>query len=360
MSLTVYHGTNGCPTGPPNPRSCNLNTQALALAVPPENETELVRVENVYKSYAVTKSFFQRGDLKVHAVDGVSLSILDGETLGLVGESGCGKSTLGKLILRLERPDSGRILFEDVDVANLSGPELKAVRRKMQVIFQDPYSSLNPRRTIKAAIMEPLVIHQIGDRTERNQRVAELMEEVGLRPEHGSRYPHEFSGGQRQRIGIARALALKPRLIIADEPVSALDVSIRSQVLNLMKDLQEKYGLSYLFISHDLSVVEYISDRIAVMYLGKIVEIGPKDMVYNFPTHPYTEALLSSAPVPDPSARGHRIVLRGDVPSPMAPPPGCRFHTRCPIRIDICSKVEPALIETRRHGFVACHVRAGR
>ena len=321
-------------------------------------EKELVRVEDVYKHYPVRKSFFQRGHLTVHAVDGVSLSVFDGETLGLVGESGCGKSTLGKLILRLETPTSGRILFEGTDIASIKGSELKEIRKRMQVIFQDPYSSLNPRRTIKNTIMEPLIIHGIGDKAQRNQKVYELMEEVGLRKDQATRYPHEFSGGQRQRIGIARALALNPKLIIADEPVSALDVSIRSQVLNLMKDLQEKYGLSYLFVSHDLSVVEYISDRIAVMYLGKIVEIGPKSLVYNFPGHPYTEALLSSAPVPDPGAKTRRIILRGDVPSPMDPPPGCRFHTRCPIRINLCSELEPILKETDGGRLVACHVRA--
>lgn len=358
MSLTVYHGTNSCPTGLNAQRSFNLNVSAVSTADCAWTEKELVRVEDVYKHYPVRKSFFQRGHLTVHAVDGVSLSVFDGETLGLVGESGCGKSTLGKLILRLETPTGGRILFEGMDIAPIKGSALKEIRKRMQVIFQDPYSSLNPRRTIKNTIMEPLVIHGIGDRAERNRKVYELMEEVGLRKDQATRYPHEFSGGQRQRIGIARALALNPKLIIADEPVSALDVSIRSQVLNLMKDLQEKYGLSYLFISHDLSVVEYISDRIAVMYLGKIVEIGPKSLVYNFPVHPYTEALLSSAPVPDPGARSRRIVLRGDVPSPMAPPSGCRFHTRCPLRIDLCSELEPILKETDGGRLVACHVRA--
>ena len=358
MSLTVYHGTNCCPTGLNAQRSFNLNVSAVSTADCAWTEKELVRVEDVYKHYPVRKSFFQRGHLTVHAVDGVSLSLFDGETLGLVGESGCGKSTLGKLILRLETPTGGRILFEGTDIAPIKGSALKEIRKRMQVIFQDPYSSLNPRRTIKNTIMEPLVIHGIGDRSERNRKVYELMEEVGLRKDQATRYPHEFSGGQRQRIGIARALALNPKLIIADEPVSALDVSIRSQVLNLMKDLQEKYGLSYLFISHDLSVVEYISDRIAVMYLGKIVEIGPKSLVYNFPVHPYTEALLSSAPVPDPGARSRRIVLRGDVPSPMAPPSGCRFHTRCPLRINLCSELEPILKETDGGRLVACHVRA--
>lgn len=358
MRMTVYHGIHGCPTGQAGHRSFILNRNALADTKNGVAENELVRVEDVYKHYSVAKSFFQSGELKVHAVDGVSLSIFDGETLGLVGESGCGKSTLGKLILRLEKPTSGRIFFGNEDIANLSGRDLKGIRKKMQVIFQDPYSSLNPRRNVKNAIMEPLVIHDIGNRQERSQKVYELMEEVGLRKEQALRYPHEFSGGQRQRIGIARALALNPRLIIADEPVSALDVSIRSQVLNLMKDLQDKYALSYLFISHDLSVVEYISDRIAVMYLGKIVEIGPKTLVYDSPSHPYTEALLSSAPVPDPSARSRRIVLRGDVPSPMAPPAGCRFHTRCPIKVDICSELEPQLKETDPGRLTACHLRA--
>ncbi len=335
------------------------NLNAVNRLVQPGTGNELVRVEDVYKHYPVKKTIFQRENLFVHAVDGISLSIFDGETLGLVGESGCGKSTFGKLILRLERPTSGRIFFEGTDIADIDAGGLKMVRKKMQVIFQDPYSSLNPRRAVKNTIMEPLIIHRIGDRAQRLHKVYELMEEVGLRKDQGERYPHEFSGGQRQRIGIARALALNPKLIIADEPVSALDVSIRSQVLNLMKDLQEKYGLSYLFISHDLSVVEYISDRIAVMYLGKIVEIGLKHLVYGSPKHPYTEALLSSAPVPDPGTRGHRIILRGDVPSPMAPPSGCRFHTRCPIRIKLCSEVEPSLTQTDEGRFVACHVRAG-
>lgn len=356
--MTVYHGNLASPTSLEGIRSPMSSLSASPKPVQAHWEKELVKVENVYKHFAVAKSFFQRGTLKVHAVDGVSLSIFNGETLGLVGESGCGKSTLGKLILRLEKPTSGKIFFEDQDIDQLSGSELKSIRRKMQVIFQDPYSSLNPRRTVKNIIMEPLIIHDIGNRAERNRRVYELMEEVGLRPDQATRYPHEFSGGQRQRIGIARALALNPKLIIADEPVSALDVSIRSQVLNLMKDLQEKYSLSYLFVSHDLSVVEYISDRIAVMYLGKIVEIGPKTIVYNSPKHPYTEALLSSAPVPDPASRNRRIILKGDVPSPMSPPKGCRFHTRCPIRVEICSSEEPPLKEVDNGRFVACHVRA--
>ncbi|MBI4964325.1 MAG: dipeptide ABC transporter ATP-binding protein [Desulfomonile tiedjei] len=324
----------------------------------PSYEQELVRVEHLVKHFPVSEGFFQNTESYVHAVDGVDLTIVRGETLGLVGESGCGKTTLGRLILGLERPTSGHIFFQGKDISHLGSREMKQVRRSMQIIFQDPYSSLNPRQTVRSIIMEPLTIHRIGTRAERRVRVAALMEEVGLRPEYGDRYPHEFSGGQRQRIGIARALALNPSLIVADEPVSALDVSIRSQVLNLMEDLQEKYGLTYLFVSHDLSVVEHISDRVAVMYLGKIVEIGPKEKVYNYTLHPYTEALLSAVPIPDPLMKRRRIILEGDVPSPIVPPPGCRFHPRCWLRIPICSEIVPRLKDvTDGHG-AACHVRA--
>jgi oligopeptide/dipeptide ABC transporter ATP-binding protein len=310
------------------------------------------------KYFPVHSGFLQSTESQVKAVDGVDLTIVRGETLGLVGESGCGKTTLGRVILRLERPTSGKIFFEGIDISGLGSREIKQVRRKMQVIFQDPYSSLNPRQTVRSVLMEPLTIHGIGTRAERRARVAALMEEVGLRPEYADRYPHEFSGGQRQRIGIARALALNPSLIIADEPVSALDVSIRSQVLNLMEDLQEKYGLTYLFISHDLSVVEHISDRVAVMYLGKIVEIGPKESVYDRTLHPYTEALLSAVPVPDPTMKSKRIILEGDVPSPIDPPSGCRFHPRCWLKIPICSDVIPPLKEVGHGHAAACHVRA--
>jgi oligopeptide/dipeptide ABC transporter ATP-binding protein len=318
----------------------------------------LVQVEALFRHFPIRRGFFQHAAQTVRAVDGVDLEIVRGETLGLVGESGCGKSTLARLILGLDRPTSGKILFDGIDIGSLSRGEMNLLRRRMQIIFQDPYSSLNPRKSIQGTLMEPLTIHRIGSREERAKKVAELMEEVGLRPEFATRYPHEFSGGQRQRIGIARALALNPSLIIADEPVSALDVSIRSQVLNLLQELKERHGLTYLFISHDLSVVEHISDRVAVMYLGKIVEIGPKTAIYQQPAHPYTEALLSAVPVPDPTRKTARILLEGDVPSPIDPPSGCRFHPRCRLRIAICQDQEPLLQKLREGHQAACHVRA--
>lgn len=331
---------------------------ASSVASELQTDRNLVRVERLVKYFPVREGFYQHEKLNVHAVDGVDLQIRSGETLGLVGETGCGKSTLGRLILRLEQPTSGRIIFEGRDISTLGSTEMKRLRRRMQIIFQDPYSSLNPRHTVERIIGEPLAIHGIGSRTERRQKVLSLMDEVGLRPEYLSRYPHEFSGGQRQRIGIARALALHPSLIVADEPVSALDVSIRSQVINLLVDLQEKYDLTYLFISHDLSLVELISDRVAVMYLGKIVEIGDKEDLFKQTLHPYTEALFSAVPVPDPETRRERIILEGDVPSPIDPPSGCRFHPRCWLRIPVCRVLEPPLKDMGNGHMAACHVRA--
>ena len=305
---------------------------------------------------------FERHVGDVRAVEGVSLSIQRGETLGLVGESGCGKSTAGRTIIRLYRPTAGRIVFDGVDITRLEGEPLRLTRRRMQMIFQDPYASLNPRMTAGGIVGEPLDIHEIGTRQERRERVHELLSIVGLDPEYGARYPHEFSGGQRQRIGVARALAVHPDLIVADEPLSALDVSIQAQIINLLERLQAQFGLTYLFIAHDLSVVRHISDRIAVMYLGRIVEVAPSRELNERPLHPYTVALLSAVPVPDPAveARRRRIILRGDVPSPVNPPAGCRFHTRCWLRERLgnpeeCVTVEPPLRPLAGGHEVACH-----
>ncbi|MDQ3906925.1 MAG: dipeptide ABC transporter ATP-binding protein [Acidobacteriota bacterium] len=310
---------------------------------------ELVRVRGLFKHFPVAGS-----DDVVRAVDGVTFDIYRGETLGLVGESGRGKSTVGRCLLRLIEPTRGEVYFEDEDVLSLSGKDLRALRREMQIIFQDPYASLNPRMKVRDIVGEPLLVHGVGSKRERRERVAELLAKVGLDPGYMNRFPHEFSGGQRQRIGIARALALNPKLIVADEPVSALDVSVQAQVVNLLEDLQREFNLTYLFISHGLAVVEHISDRVAVMYLGRIVEIASAADLYANPLHPYTRALLSAIPIPDPERKRERIVLHGDVPTPINPPRGCRFHTRCPEAIPECSQIDPDLREVAPGHSVAC------
>ncbi|MDI3547942.1 MAG: peptide/nickel transport system ATP-binding protein [Halanaerobiales bacterium] len=320
-------------------------------------EKVLLEVNNLKKYFPVKAGVFRKTVGYVKAVDDISFYIKEGETLGLVGESGCGKSTTGATILRLEEATAGEVKFEGKDILSLNRRELREMRKEMQIIFQDPYASLNPRMTVADIVGEPLDIHNLArNKKERNEKVRELLGSVGLTAEQMNRYPHEFSGGQRQRIGIARALAVEPKLIIADEPVSALDVSIQAQVINILQDLQEEFGLTYLFIAHDLSVVKHISDRVAVMYLGKIVEMTDKRDLYNNPLHPYTQSLLSAIPIPDPTFKKERIILEGDVPSPVNPPAGCRFHPRCPKAMDICSQKEPEFKDYGNGHYAACHL----
>jgi peptide/nickel transport system ATP-binding protein/oligopeptide transport system ATP-binding protein len=315
---------------------------------------DLIVVKNLVKYFPVKAGLLQRVVAWVQAVDDVSFTVREGETVGLVGESGCGKTTIGRTMLRLIEPTGGEVYYDGVDVFKLKSRALKAMRRNMQIIFQDPYASLDPRMPIGESVMEGLNVHGIGTRRERIETMMETLKKVGLEDYHSRRYPHEFSGGQRQRIGIARALALRPKFIICDEPVSALDVSIQSQVLNILKDLQEEFGLTYLFIAHNLSVVEHISDRVAVMYLGKMAELAEREILYRDPLHPYTRALMSAIPVPDPTIKRDRIILKGDVPSPLNPPKGCRFHPRCPVAIDRCSVDEPVFKEAKPDHMVAC------
>jgi oligopeptide transport system ATP-binding protein len=323
------------------------------------NNNTLIRVENLTKHFPITRGIIiQRQVGAVEAVDKVTFTINEGETLGLVGESGCGKSTTGRTILQLYRPTSGKVYFRENDLTELKGEDLRRARREMQMVFQDPYASLNPRMTVGNIVAEPLEVHGIGKRQGRRERVKELLEHVGMSPQFVNRYPHEFSGGQRQRIGVARALALQPEFMILDEPISALDVSIQAQVVNLFEELQDTFGLTYLFIAHDLSMVRHISDRTAVMYLGKIVELASRDELYTHPLHPYTQALLSAVPIPDPikERKRQRIILEGSVPSPVNPPKGCRFNPRCPLAIDICEREEPEWREVSPNHWVACHI----
>ena len=335
-----------------------LTQRAAGPSSKKDGRRALVQVQGLKKYFPIKSGIvFQREVASVKAVDGVSFDIYEGETLGLVGESGCGKSTTGRTILQLYRATEGSVKFEGEELTTLKGESLRKMRRRMQMIFQDPYASLNPRMSVGRIVAEPLVVHNIGTKKEREERVAELLELVGLNPYFVRRYPHEFSGGQRQRIGLARALALNPSFIVADEPISALDVSIQAQVVNLLQRLQEDLGLTYLFIAHDLSMVRHLCNRVAVMYLGKIVEIAESEELYTNPLHPYTQALLSAVPVPDPvvEEKRQRIILKGDVPSPVNPPKGCHFNTRCPVSIDVCYDEDPALVEALPSHWVACH-----
>jgi peptide/nickel transport system ATP-binding protein/oligopeptide transport system ATP-binding protein len=315
---------------------------------------EFIQVKHLKKYFPVRGGVLQRVVAWVQAVDDISFTVRDGETLGLVGESGCGKTTVGRTILRLTEPSGGEVLLDGTDVFSLRGKALKEMRRNMQIIFQDPYASLDPRMPIGESVMEGLKIHGIGTAAERYDKTIAMLRKVGLEDYHARRYPHEFSGGQRQRIGIARALTLQPKFIVCDEPVSALDVSIQSQVLNILKDLQHEFGLTYLFIAHNLSVVEHISNRVAVMYLGKMVELAGRDEMFRNPLHPYTQALMSAIPIADPRVKRERIILKGDVPSPLNPPSGCRFHPRCPVAMEICSRQEPQFQEVSPEHFAAC------
>ncbi|MFS0784690.1 ABC transporter ATP-binding protein [Bacillus sp. 1P06AnD] len=316
----------------------------------------LLQVEHIKKHFPITGGVLGKQVGQVKAVDGVSFMVRKGETLGLVGESGCGKSTTGRMLMRLIEPTEGRVIFNGKDLTTMSQAEMRKTRRELQMVFQDPFASLNPRHTVEKILEEPLIVHGIGDRSERKRLVAEMLETVGLSSYHAKRYPHQFSGGQRQRIGIARALMTKPQLIIADEPVSALDVSIQSQVLNLLEDLQKEFGLTYIFIAHDLGVVRHISDRVGVMYLGRLVEICDADLLYEDPLHPYTKALLSAVPIADPTIVGAKELLAGDIPSPANPPLGCAFHTRCKECMEVCKTERPELKETKEGHYVACHL----
>jgi oligopeptide transport system ATP-binding protein len=341
----------------------STTTADTSLHAEAVREDTLLEVRNLVKHFPIKSGvLIDRQIGAVQAVDDVSFSVAAGETLGLVGESGCGKSTLARSVLQLIRPTSGSVRFQGTELTELSRRQLRPLRREMQMIFQDPYASLNPRKRVGQIVGDPLKLHGVASGNELKRRVQDLLERVGLSAEHYNRFPHEFSGGQRQRIGVARALSLEPKMIIADEPVSALDVSIQAQIINLLEDLQDEFELTYVFVAHDLGVVRHVSDRIAVMYLGKIVEIGPADDVYSNPIHPYTVSLLSAVPIPDPRLNLARepVVLEGDVPSPADPPPACRFHTRCPRATEICSEVEPQLIDYGRGHWAACHHPVGR
>ncbi len=316
----------------------------------------LLRVEGLKKYFPIRKGLLSRVSGHVKAVDDVSFYVNKGETLGIVGESGCGKSTTGRMLMRLLEPTEGKVFFDGKELTSISNDDMRKARREIQMVFQDPYASLNPRHTIEKILEEPLIVHGIGDSKSRKKKVRDFLEIVGLSSYHAKRYPHQFSGGQRQRIGIARALMTNPKLIIADEPVSALDVSIQAQVLNLMQDLQKELNLTYIFIAHDLGVVRHISDRVGVMYLGKMVEVAASEKLYDKPLHPYTQALLSAVPVPDPNFVREQILIKGDIPSPSNPPSGCTFHTRCPFKMDVCTKIVPKLEELETGHSVACHL----